>query len=647
MCGIGGLLNPDGLGPQHNDILGSMMHSLDHRGPDSNGVWMDEGAGIGFCHTRLAVIDLSERASQPMIAPDGRAALSYNGEIYNYRELRSELKSCGWRFVSDSDTEVVLYACLEWGVPRALDRFTGMFAFAFWHARERALYLVRDRMGIKPLYYGRAGNDLVFGSELKALCVHPDFSRSIDRRAMELYFLLQYIPSPQTIYSQAQKIPPGHYCRIDGNREELISWWDPDHQVPGVEGNGVESGDKRLETLLDDSVSSRLVSDVPLGSFLSGGMDSGLIVAAIARNGQTAPSTFTVSYQESEYDEGPVAAAVASYLGTCHHQVDVSIDTLLEGVLELPHVFDEPLSDPSALPMMVLSRLAREHVTVILSGDGGDELFGGYDRYAAVQKYMKSLPYVPLSMRRALATLMALFPSGLLASCYSAWKGGGRGRVENFAGKWEKLQKLLVQNGAASAYQAAIGIFSPLEIANLLGMPHPPPLPDSFHERLEDCSENSLLRRMMDLDTRTFLADDVLTKVDRASMSVGLEVRVPYLDHRIVQWSRNAADATLREGGKGKAPLRRLAFKDLPEHVVQRPKMGFTMPLDSWLRNQMRDLLDQYLGAGSRVSGTYFDSLYVDRLVREHVSGQTNHHEKLWNLLVFALWEEKWKPIAA
>ncbi|HDL52968.1 MAG TPA: asparagine synthase (glutamine-hydrolyzing) [Proteobacteria bacterium] len=649
MCGIGGIFSRGGLGPDHEGVLENMKASLAHRGPDGSGVWTDAAAGIGLCHTRLAVLDLTPMGNQPMRDLSGRGAISYNGEVYNHRELRSELEGTGWRFRSQTDTEVVLAGCLTWGIPRALERFNGMFAFAFWDASERALYLVRDRIGIKPLYYGWAGDDLIFGSELKALCVHPGFTRTVDHRALELFLMLQYIPSPRTIYTDAFKLPPGHFMRLDPDgKTSVAQWWNPDRFETKGETTGSESLEPELSALLDDSVRDRLMSDVPLGAFLSGGMDSGIVVAAMAGTGGSPPSTFTVSYQEDDFDEGPVAADVAGHLGTAHHQVKINSRTLLDRVFDLPLIFDEPLSDPSALPMIVLSRLAREHVSVILSGDGGDELFGGYDRYRAVDRYINRFVGLSPSMRRSAAAVMARLPSRPLTRSYNLLKKiSGRVPVENFAGKWEKLLKLIVQNDPSAAYQASIGIFSPTEAGEVLGKQQVPLLPDTFNSFLNEPSDKSFVRRMMELDARTFLTDDVLAKVDRASMAVGLEVRVPLLDHRIVQWSRRVNDEDLFEKGKGKAPLRQLARRYLPEDILRRPKMGFTMPLDSWLRGELKDLLTQYLGAGSRVLENYFDPPYVNQLVREHLTGQSNHHEKLWNLLVFALWEERWKPMAA
>jgi asparagine synthase (glutamine-hydrolysing) len=654
MCGIGGLLSPGGLGPHHNDILGSMMHSLDHRGPDSNGVWMDEGAGIGLCHTRLAVIDLSERASQPMIAPDGRAALSYNGEIYNYRELRSELKSCGWRFVSDSDTEVVLYACLEWGVPRALDRFTGMFAFAFWHARERALYLVRDRMGIKPLYYGRtqgerggAGRsegELVFASELKALCEHPGFDRTIDTSSLEQYLMLQYVPSPGSIYRDARKLPPGHYLRLAPEGESLERYWEPDKALD--EGLfDARHADEQLAAGIDEAITGRLISDVPVGTFLSGGLDSCLVTAAIQRTTSDPLTSFTISYQEEEFDEGPWAAQAAQYLGIPHRVVKVTSRDLLETIDDLPWIYDEPLSDPSALPLVLLSRSAREDVTVILSGDGGDELFGGYDRYRFLERYWSTAGRLPVSLRRALSSLLRAVPPRFPGTVYGkVFSAMGRSRpVENFPGKWEKLIRLFQQEKHAEAYQSSIGIFSAKETARLLGREGEVDLPGPF-KRFGSAVDSSTegIRAMMNLDQQTFLPEDVLAKVDRASMAAGLEVRVPLLDHRIVSLSQQYPVSALFEGRKGKAPLRRLARKTLTPEIINRPKMGFTLPLDRWFRNELREtVIERLLSPGNALEGTV-DRSVVENLVHGHLSGRGNYHEKLYNLMILNGWMERW-----
>ena len=647
MCGIGGMFSGGPLPPDHGPLLEAMAETLVHRGPDGTGVWSDPAAGVGLCHARLAVLDLSRLGAQPMTDAEGRGWIVYNGEVYNYRELRRELTDLGCRFVSTTDTEVVLAACLTWGVEAALKRFVGMFAFALWIPGQRALYLVRDRLGIKPLYYGRTGGALLFGSELKTLCAHPRFPRRIDPRARELFHMLQYVPSPRTIYRDASKLPPGHFLLLTGGHEKLVRWWDPDEGA--LEAEGVEGGRplSELSSLLDDAVRGRLVSDVPLGAFLSGGMDSGLVVAAMSRTGGERPLTFTVSYSEDDYDEGPHAREVARHLGTRHHAVRVDGRTLLDGIPDLPLVFDEPLSDPSALPMMVLSRFAREHVTVILSGDGGDELFGGYDRYRFLERYFRTFGERSPSLRSAAGTLLGLLPSRGVTGAYSlARRITGKGPVENFAGKWEKLLKLLNQEGPAGAYQSSIGVFSAAETGRLLGREGVPPLPEPFVHLLDGPSDLPFLRRMMDLDTRTFLADDVLAKVDRASMAVGLEVRVPLLDHRVVAWSRRAPTELLFEEGRGKAPLRKLARRDLPRRIAGRPKMGFTMPLDSWLRGELRDLLHRYLGGGSGSLTGAYDAAYVRDLIRDHLSGRRNNHERLWNLLVYAMWEEKWRPAA-
>jgi len=522
-----------------------------------------------------------------------------------------------------------------------------MFAFALWLASDRVLYLVRDRMGIKPLYYGRAGEELVFGSELKALCVHPRFETVLDPRSLELFLMLQYVPSPFTIYRDAQKVPAGHFVRIDGDREKVVQYWDPDS------GSGLEPGlpegdeQERLEALLEDSVRLRLISDVPLGAFLSGGIDSALVVSRMGEGSTEPPRTFTISYGEKEFDEGLYASRVARDLGTNHTSIKVSTEDLLSKVDELVQIFDEPFSDPSSLPMAILSERTRESVTVALSGDGGDELFGGYDRYRFVDLYHRKLLNAGARSRRAMSCLLGVLPAAPLSRIYNRVRPGlSRDlTVENFAGKWEKLQKLLGQDTLAASYQSAVGIFTSEEAGRVLGRNEAVDLPDSFVRCFEENpSDFSLIRRMMDLDSRTFLVDDVLTKVDRASMAYGLEVRVPLLDHRIVSLARGMPDASLFTAGRGKAPLLKMAAGQLPDFVTQRPKMGFTLPLDSWLRGGLKDLMQDVLGRSQGGCTGLFDDREVGRLMDEHLSGKANHHEKIWNLMVFCRWKERWKP---
>ncbi len=645
MCGIGGIFSPEGVAPDRAGILAGMVNSLSHRGPDANGTWEAPDARIAMCHTRLAVLDLSPRGNQPMSDREGRGWITYNGEVYNYRELREDLTALGCRFISDTDTEVVLAACLQWGVEEALSRFNGMFAFAMWHSPERTLYLVRDRMGIKPLYYGRAGDDLVFGSELKALCVHPRFERALNNRSLELYLMLQYVPSPATIYRDAWKVPAGHFVRIDGKGQSVVCYWDPASCPGNGDGQGEEEG--RLSELLTDSVRLRLLSDVPLGSFLSGGIDSALVVARMRGDAGEAPRTFTISYDEPEFDESRYASEVARILETDHTSISVSTTDLLSRVDSMAEILDEPLSDPSFLPMAVLSQRTRESVTVALSGDGGDELFGGYDRYRFVDLYHRRISAVTPGTRKMIAGALNRLPSARLSRFYQSIRSSmARGlSVENFSGKWEKLLRLLRQDTLAEAYQSAIGVFTSREAARLIGRDRPLDLPDTFIRCLEgDHSGLSLIRRMMDLDSRTFLIDDVLTKVDRASMAFGLEVRVPLLDHRIVSWARRAPDSSLFLEGRGKAPLRKMAVRQFPRSVTHRPKMGFTLPLDSWFRGPLKDFLLDHLAGESAAVNSIFDRGLVDRLVSDHLAGRSNNHEKLWNLLVFGLWVERWSP---
>jgi len=626
-----------------------MTASLAHRGPDGSGIWTDPAAGIGLCHTRLAVLDLSAQGSQPMSDPQGRGVISYNGEVYNYADLRRELESKGWEFRSRTDTEVVLAACLTWGVPRALERFTGMFAFAFWNAEERALYLVRDRLGIKPLYYGYCAGtgpdgDFVFGSELKALCAHAAFERSMDPRSLEQYLMLRYVPAPGSMYRHARKLPAGHYLRLTSTGRRIRSYW---NAYGGTQAAAAEpfQWEEELDELVTEAVRIRLVSDVPVGTFLSGGIDSGLVTARVKQFMEGPLSAFTISFTEPEYDEGPPAAVAAEHLSARHRVLTIGSRDLLPGLEKLPSIYDEPLSDPSALPLVRLSEFARQEVTVVLSGDGGDELFGGYDRYRFLMSYWKGPGRWPGSVRRRLSSLLGFMPAAALGTLYHGmYSFLGRDRpVENFAGKWEKLVRLLGQSGAVGAYQVSIGVFSAQETSALLGTGKGVDPPDTFPRHLlAEGGRSATFREMMDLDLETFLPEDVLSKVDRASMAAGLEVRVPLLDHRIVEMARRLPTAALLENGFGKAPIRRFARRVLPGPLLNRAKMGFTLPLDAWFRNELKDVLQDRLLAPNGPLRDILDREVVSDLIRMHLSGKANHQEKLYNLLTLDMWMDRW-----
>ncbi len=651
MCGIAGMFKPGssgGLSPRDVASLPGMRDSLAHRGPDGSGEWCDAPAGIALAHARLAVLDLSSRGAQPMADPGGRGIISYNGEVYNFRQIRRELEGEGVVFLSGTDTEVVLQSCLRWGVRQALSRFNGMFAFALWAARERALYLVRDRMGVKPLYHGRAGDALVFGSTLAALVAHPRFSPVIDPDSFASYLMLRYVPAPATIYRDARKLAPGHYLKVSASGEELVRWYEPpagDAEAEaggrGPSPRGIEEASRELEELLADSVRLRLVSDVPLGVFLSGGMDSSVVAALMARAGGARPLAFTVGYAGGEFDESARAGRVARSLGADHRVLTVRPADLPDRLPYLASLFDDPLSDPSALPLALLARSARPAATVALSGDGADELFGGYDRYRFFRGGGGRPFRLPRPLRRALAGALRTVPARWAAG---AWRRSGaylpaRHRVGNFAGKWEKTVSLLGQDSFGAAYLASVGAFSPSQASDLLGRDvHPP----AAFALLSPGAGRA--RPLQLLDQVTFLPDDVLTKVDRAGMASSLEIRDPLLDHRIVEWARRLPEDLLFEEGRGKAPLRALARRLVPACGPDLPKMGFALPLAEWFRGPLRPLVAGRLGERAVAEEGLLDPRVVARLAADHQSGRADHSERLWNLLFFSMWRERWKP---
>lgn len=649
MCGIGGIYNRSGIEPSSSVILDDMIEALNHRGPDGCGKWIDPPSGIGMCHTRLAVLDLSPRGSQPMTDIDGRGWIVYNGEVYNYLEIRRELEGLGYQFKSETDSEVVLAACLQWGVDKALHRFTGMFAFALWNTQEHVLYLVRDRLGIKPLYYGYAGDDFLFGSELKTLCAHPLFDRSLDPRSIEQYLMLRYVPAPGTIYRHARKLPGAHYLRVAPEGERIQRYWSASSESMPPWSTGKNGYMDELDQMVTEAIRSRLVSDVPLGTFLSGGLDSSLVTARMIQSLQGTLSAYTVSFEEDAFDEGPQAAKAADHFQARHRVLNIRCRDVLDGLEKMPYVFDEPLSDPSALALLRLSEFARREVTVILSGDGGDELFGGYDRYRFLQSYLKGFGRCPALLRRGSSIFLRSLPSAALGFMYNGlFSLTGRSRpVENFSGKWEKLVRLFRQDDPASAYQVSVGVFSAEETSAILGREHAVSLPETFIRNLQPSGKGGITRRnMMDLDLETFLPEDVLAKVDRVSMAFGLEVRVPLLDHRIVELAQRIPEIDLFEGGHGKAPLRRVAQRVLPKELMERPKMGFTLPLDVWFRNELRETLQDYLLRPNGNLQGLFDMSSVRGLIRSHLSGRSNHQEKIYNLLTLDMWMDRWTRVA-
>ncbi len=620
MCGIAGFL-AFGEDRPGKELLERMGATMAHRGPDASGTWLSPDGRVGFSHRRLSILDLSEAGSQPMTGSDGAAVISYNGEVYNYREIREELKGKGRLFRSDSDTEVILAACREWGVDAAVSRFIGMFAFALWDGRAGKLFLVRDRLGIKPLFLARAPGLVLFASELKALIACPSFPREVDRAALQYFLEFQYVPAPHSIYRDARKARPGRIVEIspDGREEERPYWDLLDHWKKG-EGRVRTEGEyqEELFSLLSSSVRYRMISDVPLGAFLSGGIDSSLTVALMQRASSQPVKTFSIGFTEKGYDESGFAREVAHHLGTDHHEKICTPEEALALVRRIPEAYDEPFADSSAIPTMLVSEFTRRHVTVSLSGDGGDELFCGYPRYDWV-RLGRIAQEVPGFLRRPLCSLLARAP----------------------VRKVRRGAEAVLHDDPAQLYFQTVGIFGRGSLEELL-----PGIVDDSHllyfRAFRDDRCGGIVEQAMATDILTYLVDDILAKVDRASMACSLEARVPLLDHRVVEFAARLPMEFKVRGGEKKYPLRKALYGLVPRKLLDRPKMGFGIPLGRWLRNELRPLLSEYLGEDRVRREGFLLPAGVSRFVDEHLSGRRDHQHRLWALLVFAMWRERY-----
>jgi len=646
MCGIVGLLQA-GLKPdQWECFLRSMTDSLAHRGPDNAGLWYDVEAGVGLGHRRLSIVDLSPLGRQPMASESGRYYITYNGEVYNFRELRKELQSLGHVFCGHSDTEVLLAAIEQWGLEHAVKRFVGMFAFALWDRKERVLHLVRDRLGIKPLYYGWLGRTFVFGSELKAFKAHPAFRGEIDRNALALMMRHNYIPAPYSIYKGIYKLLPGHILTL--NRADIGSapaptpyWTARDVAEDGAADSFVGSETEAVEyldTLLRDAVKLRMVADVPLGTFLSGGVDSSTVVALMQAQSERPVKTFSIGFYEQGYNEADHAKAVARHLGTDHTELYVTPEQAMAVIPKLPTLYDEPFSDSSQIPTFLVSELARRYVTVSLSGDGGDELFCGYKRYETGRDLWKKIGWMPTWGRQALARAFSAVP-------VKVWDGGfgwlapvlsRYGRAGAVGDKLHKLAEILAVENPEAMYRRLVSHWkNPAGV--VVGAAEPPTV---VTDRSRWADLPDFTQRMMYLDLVTYLPDDILTKVDRASMGVSLEARVPLLDHRVVEFAWRVPLSMKIKNGQGKWLLRQVLYKYVPEELIERPKMGFGVPIDDWLRGPLLDWAEDLLGEERLKREGYFRPEPVRKLWQEHLGGKRNWQYYLWDVLMFQAWLE-------
>ncbi|WDT76243.1 MAG: asparagine synthase (glutamine-hydrolyzing) [Candidatus Manganitrophus sp.] len=624
MCGLSGCLDLSRQrGPGDlESIVTRMADALAHRGPDDRGVWVDPEAGIALGHRRLSIIDLSPEGHQPMASACGRYVIAFNGEVYNFRELRQALEAAGDRFRGHSDTEVMLAAIGRWGVEGAVRRFNGMFAFALWDRKERRLHLVRDRLGEKPLYYGWMGKAFLFGSELKSLCAHPEFLGEVDRDAMALYLRHNYIPAPYSIYKEIYKLPAGMMLVLnlsDGRSlPKPAPYWSFREAAESggdrpFEGSYEEAIDA-LEILLRDAIKLRMEADVPLGAFLSGGIDSSVVVALMQAQSKQAVKTFTIGFGEKGYNEADHAKTVAQHLQTDHTELYVTSEEAMAVIPSLPTLYDEPFADSSQIPTYLVSKLARRHVTVSLSGDGGDELFGGYSRYFVGEKLWNVLHRVPGGIRRIAARGMA--------------------GLSFLDGRASRLADVLEADGAEAMYRTIISHTN--RPADLILNAHEPRT--VLNDRDAWIKSPELFDRMMYFDTLTYLPEDILTKIDRASMGVSLEARVPLLDHRVVEFAWRLPLSMKVRNGRGKWPLRQILSKYVPPKLFERPKMGFGIPLGPWLREPLREWGEDLLNEKRLRSEGFFDPALIRRKWEAHLSGRDDAQYYLWNILLFQSW---------
>jgi asparagine synthase (glutamine-hydrolysing) len=643
VCGIAGFLQ----GRRDNAILlaEQMAGVLRHRGPDAAGVWVDAAAGIALAHRRLSILDLSPAGSQPMASASGRFVIVFNGEIYNHLDLRRMLGELAWSGHSDTET---LLACIEaWGLEVALARVTGMFAFALWDRSQRQLALARDRLGEKPLYYGWQGDAFLFGSELKALTAHPSWHGELDRNALTLYMRYGYVPLPHSIWRGIRKLLPGSCLTISadaspGELPEPTAYWRAREAAAYAVRSDLDdrTATDKLDQGVRRAVAGQMVADVPLGAFLSGGVDSSVVVALMQVQSSRPVRTFSIGFAEDDYDEAKYANAIASHLGTDHSELRLTASEGLAVIPLLADMYDEPFADSSQIPTHLVAAMARKHVTVSLSGDGGDELFGGYNRYFWGRRIWQRIGHLPQRLRRGIGRLLAEIPP-------AAWDRFGRSlphglRQPTLGDRLHKLAEVLDVADPDELYRRLVSQHgAPSDF--VIGSHEPPIWADAETSAfVAGARGGDFTERMMFRDLVGYLVDDILTKVDRAAMACSLETRVPLLDHRLVEFAWSLPLHMKLRNGQGKWLLRQVLYRYVPQDMIERPKQGFGIPLDSWLRGPLRDWAEALLDESRLRREGYFHPEPIRRVWTEHLSGRRNRQHQLWTILMFQAWRERW-----
>jgi asparagine synthase (glutamine-hydrolysing) len=650
MCGIAGFIDKSMPHPEQG--LRGMAASLGHRGPDDEGYWYDLETGMALAHRRLSILDLSPAGHQPMHSASGRYVLVYNGEIYNYRAIRGELEKISprqWR--GHSDTEVMLEAFEEWGVCSAVNRLVGMFAIALWDKKERILHLIRDRIGEKPLYYGCVGKAFLFASELKALKQFPKWDQAINRDALALFIRHNYIPAPHTIYEGVFKLPPGTLLSLPWNFDEAfrtndikpVAYWSAKsaaqfgllHPFEGTEEEAVY----QLDTLLRDAIRQQMEADVPLGAFLSGGVDSSAIVALMQAQSTRPVRSFTIGFHEKGYDEARHAKVVARHLGTEHTELYVNSSDALSVIPKLPVLYDEPFSDSSQIPTFVIAELTRRHVTVSLSGDAGDELFGGYNRYFWADGIWRKIGWLPRQTRAMFSRLLQSVPPRAWDSFFNRFMSviPQRFRERRPGDQLHKLGEIITVQHPFEMYHGLVSHWKkPADIV-LNAVEPPTALTDSSRH----LDTNNHILQMMYMDLITYLPDDILVKIDRAAMGVSLETRVPFLDHRVVEFAWKLPLSLKIRNGQGKWILRQVLYKYVPREIIERPKTGFGVPIGTWLRTELRDWAESLMDESRLRAEGFFNPHPIRQKWGEHLSGICNWQYYLWDILMFQAWLER------
>jgi asparagine synthase (glutamine-hydrolysing) len=646
MCGFAGFVGYGALNSSKvKAVISRMGDTLTHRGPDDAGIWCDDTNEIALAHRRLSIIDLSSAGHQPMVSKSGRFVVVFNGEIYNHLELRKQLEKYSPELVSwrgNSDTETLLAAIELWGIKKTLQKLLGMFAFSAWDRRQKTLYLARDRMGEKPLYYGWQKGIFLFGSEIKALKTHPAFEKRVDPNVLALFLRHAYIPAPYSIYQSIAKLLPGHWVELqesDLRKQTEVkpqAYWSlitvASQQQPNVHCDSADEAINKLDTLLRNAVRQQMIADVPLGAFLSGGIDSSTIAALMQAQSLTPIKTFSIGLNEDGYNEAIHAKAVAQHLQTDHTELYVSPKEALTVIPQLPSLYDEPFADSSQIPTYLVSKLAKQNVSVSLSGDAGDELFCGYNRYQISYMLWGKLRFFPASLRRQIASILCSVSTETWNKLAKHLPGASR--YANFGDKLHKGSTVLSSHTLEELYFRLISTW-PEPSKVVLNSNEPPTLLTGSQS---DLTNFSSIQRMMLLDSLTYLPDDILAKVDRAAMGVSLETRVPFLDHRVIEFAWKLPQNLKLHDNQSKWILRQVLYKYVPKDLIERPKMGFGIPIGKWLCGPLRDWAESLLDDSHIQQQGFFNPTLTRKKWIEHLSGKRNWQHQLWSLLMFQAW---------